>query len=70
MARIFHGEYYLIDPNDKWDKEDLIREFENKFDISPDIHFIKESKEFEWHDDLPINAIGCPIEELKKCFEG
>ena len=69
MARIFHGEYYLIDVNNEWSKEDLIREFYNNFNIDPDTHFVKESKEFEWDDDLTINVIGCPVEEFKKYFE-
>lgn len=68
MARIFHGEYYLIDVNDEWSKEDLIRELFNKFNIAPDTHFVKESKEFKWDDDLPINVMGCPVEEFKKYF--
>lgn len=70
MAKIFHGEYYFIDANDDWDKEDLINEFFNRFNIFPKDHIIEVSKDFEWDDGLDVNQMGCPVEAYRKYFEG
>lgn len=69
MAKIFHVEYYLIDANDEWDKENLIAELYNRFDINPKDPIIEVSKDFEWDDSLDVNQIGCPVETYRKYFE-
>ena len=74
MAKLYKVELYLCDVNDVfYDKDGVLGHLNSLLEI--DDYFLtriinsKESKEFEWYDDIDINYSDCPIEKFEKYFE-
>lgn len=74
MAKLYKVELYLCDVNDEFYDKDDVLEYLNSL-LEMDDYFLtriinaKESKEFEWYDDIDINYSDCNIEKFKKYFE-
>ena len=62
MAKIHKVIAYFVDPNGLYFSWEEIPTEECDL-------FLQETRYFEWSDDLPINKVGCPIEEYEKYFE-
>ena len=73
MAKLYKVEMYIIDFNDEiMDVDDLkgmLEEFGFHNWIGIKIANIKESKEFEWSDDLKINKVDATVEDFEKYFK-
>lgn len=73
MAKIYKAQIYLTDYNDEiQDLEDLKEDLKDLGDylwIGVDIGEIKESKEFEWDDDLKINSTDATIADFEEYFK-
>lgn len=71
MPKIFKGSFYFVDVNDDFNTiDELIDRLErDKYINHINVFDKKESKEFEWDDDLKINFTNCPRNEFDKYFE-
>lgn len=73
MAKLYKVELYLCDVNDEFYDKDDVFEYLNSL-LEMDDYFLtriinaKESKEFEWYDDIDINYSDCTKEEFDKYF--
>lgn len=73
MAKLYKVELYLCDVNDEFYDKDDVLEYLNSL-LEMDDYFLtriinaKESKEFEWYDDIDINYSDCTKEEFDKYF--
>ena len=74
MAKLYKVELYLCDVNDEFYDKDDVLEYLNSL-LEMDDYFltriinVKESKEFEWYDNIDINYSDCNIEKFEKYFE-
>lgn len=74
MAKLYKVELYLCDVNDEFYDKDDVLEYLNSL-LEMDDYFLtriinaKESKEFEWYDNIDINYSDCNIEKFEKYFE-
>ena len=73
MAKLYKVELYLCDVNDEFYDKDDVLEYLNSL-LEMDDYFLtriinaKESKEFEWYDNIDINYSDCTKEEFDKYF--
>ena len=73
MAKLYKVEGYIVDINDNYnDKTDFQHELERIFDLH-DIglvpySIIKESREFEWYDEIDLNNRHCGFSDCEKYF--
>ena len=74
MATLYKVELYLCDVHDEFHAKDDALEYLNSL-LEMDDYFLtriinaKESKEFEWYDNIDINYSDCNIEKFEKYFE-
>ena len=70
MAKLYKVELYLIDANEQYGSLDdiLVNTLDNT-DIMYEVNSRKESKSFEWKDDLPINYMNCISDDYEKYFK-
>lgn len=74
MAKLYKVELYLCDVNNEFYDKDDVLEYLNSL-LEMDDYFLtriinaKESKEFEWYDNIDINYSDCNIEKFEKYFE-
>lgn len=70
MAKVYKMEVYILDYSDEvQSKEQLTGDMkellQNELWVQADLTNVKESDEFEWHDDLQINKTDSTIEDLE-----
>lgn len=70
MAKVYKMEIYVVDYNDEFDNaeqltDDMEELLQNELWVQADLTNVKESDEFEWHDDLQINKTDSTIEDLE-----
>lgn len=68
-AKIFKLSCYIIDTDNELTKEELEILLRNYLDdyIVQNINTEKRVIE-NWYDDIPVNALDCPVEEFEKYF--
>ena len=67
MAKVYKIEIYVTDINGDYnDVNELVDEIENNLNCK--CFNIKESKEFEWDDNLPINYINATQSDYDKAL--
>lgn len=73
MAKVYKVQIYISDYNDEiQDVDNLKTRLEDLGDrmwVGIKIADYKESKEFEWHDDLLINKTYAQVDDYEKYFE-
>ncbi|MFQ3543464.1 hypothetical protein Q7A53_05210 [Halobacillus rhizosphaerae] len=72
MAKVYKAGIYLIDANDDLDIENIKHALENlgyELWVGFEIATLKESKEFEWDDELKINQNNATISDYEEYFK-
>lgn len=73
MAKLYKVEMYITDFNDEImdvdDLKGLLYEFEFHNWVGVKVVDIKESKEFEWSDDLKINKVDATVKDFEEYFK-
>ena len=69
MAKIFKISGYIIDVNDEITQNDIELLFDHDKYINISRLECKQSKEFEWRDDIDINFTDAKQEDFEKYFD-
>ena len=69
MAKIFKISGYIIDVNDEVTQNDIELLFDHDKYINISRLECRQSKEFEWHNDIDINFTDAKQEDFEKYFD-